>query len=272
MQCAELRRQFEEYMLYELERKQSTIDQYRHRIDAIEKLLGKEVQDITADDLRWFKRESTWKKETTKSHLVAVRQFHLWGVLEGHWEQGPIALVRMPRVSDSETTPPLPIEQACRLLEACQRPLEYRLVYYPLYGGTRIGESAAMHGSMWQDGWLRFRGEKNDRWREIPIHPELERVKWELFASRPTDKATLQRVKRRLAERTGIKFVSHQLRKTFSSTIYDDGTPDRVVKELLGHAQDVTGLYVDVSRRRKQDAVLPLDYWARLRELQQLSA
>jgi integrase len=76
----------------------------------------------------------------------------------------------------------------------------------------------------------------------------------------PTDPDTMQRVKRRLARRVGFHFVAHQLRDTFSTRLFDAEVDDRIVKELIGHTTGVTGRYVEVSRRRKQDAIAKLSY------------
>lgn len=257
----DLKSLFADYALHELGMKSSTVAQYVARLGYAEQATGKPLREIGPEDLRRLKRERPpgWGSSHLKGVLVAFRLFHDWGVLEGLWTRNDADLVKGPRVLD-EDIPPLEAHKVRRLMAACRRPLEYRLVYLGAYAGMRIGEAASISGEMWGEGWLRFRGEKNDRIREIPVHPDLEAVKWKILAHPPTYDSTMQRVKRRLADRAGIHFVAHQLRKSFSNTLWDAGVPDRIVKALLGHSQDVTGRYIEVSRRMKLEAVKLLSY------------
>ncbi|HYN35575.1 MAG TPA: site-specific integrase, partial [Actinomycetota bacterium] len=105
-----------------------------------------------------------------------------------------------------------------------------------------------------------FKGEKTGKERVIPIHPELEEAKWMILANPPPYETVLQKVKRRLEKRVGIRFVAHQLRKTFATEIYEAGTPDEVVAELLGHTGSVTRLYAPVTTRMRVEAIQLLDY------------
>lgn len=255
---ADLKAAFRAYLSDELQRQESTVDAYLYRLRWLEKRFDKRAREITSDDLRALKKTGL-AEETVKSFIVAAHQFHDWGALEGHWERNGISLVRTPRTYP--TLPePLSLDQVALLKAACRRPLEYRLVYVGLYTGTRIGETAALHGSMWEGDWLRFRGEKTQRMREVPVHPHLQAVKWEVLGNPPTDPDTMQRIKRRLARRVGFHFVANQLRDTFTTRLYDLGVDDRIVKELIGHTTGVTGRYLEVSRRRKREAMERLSY------------
>jgi len=55
--------------------------------------------------------------------------------LEGLWERNGIELVRTPAINDSNSPPPLSHAKAVAILDARQRPLDYRLAYYGLYAG-----------------------------------------------------------------------------------------------------------------------------------------
>ena len=260
-----LKERFTEHQLYDLEHKPRTVKMYVRRLGYAENLMGKAVHEITDDDLYAFKRaalrgELSIGRESVKGIMVAVRQFHIWGAGEKLWPLNGISHVRTIKTFDN-LPEPLELDEVATLKAACIKPLEYRLIYLGLYTGMRIGEIAAFSGANWErDGWIRFRGEKNDKLREIPVHPDLEAVKWQVLAHPSTYDSTLQRVKRRLAKRTGVDFVAHRLRDTFSTHLYDVGIGDRIVKEMLGHAPDVTGRYVLVSRRAKQEAVARLPY------------
>lgn len=249
------------YLMDEEERAESTIKQYLWRIDALEKLIEKPALEMDELDLRELKRrlkQMGWAPETIKSIVVAARQFRRWAVLVGLVERDNTDLVKTPRVF-AQPAIPLTLDEIFTLRAACERPLDYRLIYYGHLAGTRIGESAIIDGTHWHDdGVLRFPGEKNRQWREVPIHPDLQAVKWKILAHPPTYDSTLQRVKRRLEKKTGIDFVAHQLRKTFATELDATGASDREVKDLLGHTPDVTGRYIDISLSRKRQRIAPL--------------
>lgn len=250
------------YVTDELQLLPSTARAYERRIGYLERRIGKPLQAVTSDDLREFKRAapSELSSQTISGFLTVAREFHVWGSLEGLWPKNGISDVRGPRILN-EGAPPLSIDKALRVAACCRRPLEYRVVFLPLYAGMRIGEAAAFGGEMWlEDDWLRFRGEKTQKIRRVPVHPNLRAVKWKVLASPPTHGSTLQRVKRRLEERSGVRYVTHQLRKTFMTTLYDVDVDDRVVKELVGHQQDVSGRYIVVSDRKLREAINALPY------------
>lgn len=260
----DLKEGFRDYLLYELGRRHSTVDQYVERVEITARYFGVPWETLATDPklLRRLKRERPWAGSTIKGRIVAVHALHLWGSLEGYWpKNGVMDVSTSGPYDDTDDIPPLPVEKARILLDACERPLDYRLIYYGLYLGTRIGESAQIVGEMWEDGWVRFPSEKRRGKREVPIHPELEAKKWRVLESPATDESTLQRVKRRLSKKVGFYFVAHQLRKTWSTMLYDNDVQDRVVKSLMGHAQDVTGRYIEVSRRKKSEAIATLDYF-----------
>lgn len=255
----------DDYLAYagdELQLLPSTVKAYGRRLGYLEQRIGKPIEDVTPDDLREFKRTSTpeLSSQTISGFLTVAREFHVWGSLEGHWPKNGISDVRGPRVLNDGPSP-LSIEKALSIVASCRRPLEYRVVFLPLYAGMRIGEAAAFSGERWlEDGWLRFRGEKTLKMRRVPVHPSLRAVKWKVLASPPTHGSTLQRVKRRLEERSGVRYVTHQLRKTFMTALYDADVDDRVVKELVGHQQDVSGRYIVVSDRKLKEAINALPY------------
>ena len=98
-------------------------------MDYVEGLLDRAIQDITPADLRTFKRDTTLRRETLKGIIVAVKQFHSWGVLEGLWPDSGLGLVRTPTINDTTSTEALSRDNVVRLLDECRRPLEYRLIY-----------------------------------------------------------------------------------------------------------------------------------------------
>lgn len=260
MKGLDLKARCADYCLTELDRRQSTADAYGWRWSRLERYFGKRVDEIDSDDLRNLKRSSPFQPATVKGFIVAMHVFDQWAKLVELPHRNGVSLVKVPRQSPSIPNP-LATWRVRAILDACRRPLEYRVTYPGFYAGLRIGESADLCGPMWgEDGVLRFEGEKNGRGREVPVHPELERVKWKILASLPTDTSTLQRVVRRLRQRVGFHFTSHQFRDTFATQLEEGDIERHVLKELLGHAGDVTSGYALVSLRKKRRAVLSANY------------
>lgn len=252
---------FSSFLTAELGRSDGTVKLYLGQLRRLERMLNKPVEDFDVVDLRRVKMNPAFSDEYKRSLIVAFRQWRSWGVLEGHWEEAPVDRVQPPSVNDSIPSRPLERSRVLTIFDSCRATaLEQRLVFLGLYAGLRVGESAALDPSIYEDGWLVFRGNKNGRVREIPVHPELERALPVIFSKPPTHVETLKKVKARIVARTGFDFITHQLRKTFASELYDVDVSDRIVKDLLGHKPDVTGRYIFVSRRRKREAIARLDY------------
>lgn len=252
---------FESYYLHVLGRKRSTVTRQVQRVRAWERLLDKPATEIEPDDVLWYLLNNPLGHScnTRKGMLVGIQQFHRFEAATGKKKLNGICEIRTPSITDEESSRPLHLKFVRPLLEACRRPLEFRLVYLGLYAGFRIGESAYFHGSMWQEGVLWLKGEKTDKVRPIPVHRDLKPAMWDICASRPTDGSTLQRVKRRLEERTGIDFVAHELRKRFTQSLADAGVDKGVRGDLLGH-KTVTDIYSTPSLTVLRGAVDLLDY------------
>ena len=251
---------FASYCLDEIGLLPSTVSQYGHRCNTWERLVGKPMREITADDARAVKHSGMVGPAAVKGLITTLHAYHKFGAAMGYWEMNGIMLVTAPRRIEHHTAPPLRIEHARLLLATCRRSSEYRLVYLGLYGGLRIGESAAIREADWKWDRLWFRREKTRRYGEVPIHPNLEKAKESILAGSPSDASGLQRAKRGMEERLGISFISHQLRRTFSSCLYDAEVPDEIVGDLLGHTGSVTRLYAKISTDKRKRAIEMLPY------------
>lgn len=252
---------FERYYLRILGRKASTTLRQVERLRTWEKMTGKPASEIGPKDVLHYLEFNPLGHagNTRKGMLSGIQAYHRYESAVGDKTLNGICDIGSPSITDEDSPPPLSIEHVQPLKAACRLPLEYRVVYGGLYLGLRIGESGYLHGSMWSDGAIWIRGEKKNRIRAIPVHPELEKVMWNLLAHPPTDPSTMQRVKRRLAKRTGITFRSHQLRKRFSQSLADAGADKGTRADLLGH-RTVDDLYATPSLSILRDAVLKLPY------------
>ena len=252
---------FERYYLRILGRKGSTTERQVERLRTWERLTGKPATELEPKDVLQYLEFNPLNHagNTRKGMLTAIQAFHRFESATGDKTLNGICDIATPSINDEDSPPPLPIECVAPLKDACVLPLEYRVVYGGLYLGLRIGESGYLHGAMWSDRSIWIRGEKKDRIRAIPVHPELEKVMWNLLAHPPTTPETMQRVKRRLAKKTGISFVSHQLRKRFAQSLADEGVDKGTRADLLGH-RTVDDLYATPSLNTLREAVQRIPY------------
>lgn len=252
---------FARFYLYVLARKPSTTQKYIERLKAWESLTEMRSTDIGPEDVIDYLTYTTHMGNTKKGMLLAIKGFRRWEVATGRKKVDDLAAIDSPSVRDQDCPAPLESRYVVPLLDACRTPLEYRTIWLPLYAGTRIGESAAFHGERWGQGdkilWIK--GMKTDKVRPVPLHPDLETVMWHILASRPTATSTLQKVRRRISERTGIHFRTHQLRKRFAQELADTGADKGTRGDFLGHGT-VTDLYNLPNVERMRNDLLRVDY------------
>jgi site-specific recombinase XerD len=251
---------FMAYLLDELEKAPSTVRQYLYRADFIEGKLDKPLEEVTSSDLRQFKAQlrGVYSSSHIKGAIVVAHHFHQWGSLEDKWQRNGIMDVKPPKERNN-SPPPLPIDKVRAILAAAQGSLEVRVTHLPSYGGLRIEEASYIGEGEWTEGWLRFAG-KGDKPREVPVHPCLEAVKPQILAHPRPHKYSLQKAKERIEARLGFRFVTHQLRKSFSTALHDEGVSHLCRKDLLGHSLGLDGVYTLVSQREKIAATSCLPY------------
>ncbi|MFN2505799.1 MAG: tyrosine-type recombinase/integrase [Acidimicrobiales bacterium] len=155
-----------------------------------------------------------------------------------------------------------------RVVEGCPHPRDRALALIPFYGGLRIGEAVGLDlddvRQSARRGLLVVRSGKGDRYREVPLHADLqtainawlkERRDWPgaegpaLFLNRRGGRLSARGARdvfARLAETAGLddEFSSHVLRHTFATTLTRAGSDVVLVADLLGHARlDTTRRY-----------------------------
>lgn len=108
---------------------------------------------------------------------------------------------------------------------------------------------------------------KGNKWRMVPMNAKLADILMvpvmkALMNEHPTLLDMGDRLARRsitrLGRRAGIKqpVASHQLRATFATHLHANGTPLRVVQEILGHSNSkTTEVYTGVNEQQMLDAV-----------------
>lgn len=251
-------RWLESYLLKERGLSPSTARTYHYGVRRIEEYAGKAVWELTTRDARLYLLESNDPPATKHICLAAFKSYHRFECLEFDRSPNGILALQGPRVPQ-KTKRELSGEEARAIIEACQSPRDYRLVFPGLFAGLRVCESARL--KEWADGKLQVLG-KGSKPREVPVHPELERVKWRILA----EQVTVSQLRYRstvLGRRTGIRFSSHDLRHTFGRRMRRLNVEHVVTKELLGHSTDITSVYSPVLWDEMVEAVHRNDYGER---------
>lgn len=256
---AGLKDAYASFLLEEKERSSRTAETYLYRWKVVEEKAGKPIQELSTEDLFALKRvlrEAGYSSAHIKGLFVAVRQVRKWGVVTGRWPQNGVEHVPIPREVNNSSRP-LPLDKVRLILGVAADPYELRATYVPSYGGLRVEEAAGLE--TWQDGWLDFIG-KGGKPRQVPVHPCLE-ARRDAILSRPTPhRGTLQSAKERIEERVGFRFVIHQLRKSFSTALHNEGVSSLCRRKLMGHSLGLDGVYTDVSEREQEEAIAVLPY------------
>lgn len=256
---------FRDYLLLEAGLAERTAKGYVADLVRLARYVGKPIISLEPDDLRGFVREADCSPSTKLRTAVSARQFYSWAALEGHRKLDAIVAVRTPkivrkpkaRVSD---------ETARLLLSSVRTALEYRVVFFGLYAGLRIAESASVGEGEWRGDRLVIVG-KGRKQRDVPVHPELAKVRHHILEKIPKDVQVLHSSLRRMRERVraydteGNPVRSHALRRTFGQALYDSGTPWEIVRKVLGHGEDVTDLYVRVRFEQMKEPVSRVTYF-----------
>lgn len=252
---------FAQYLIGECNLSPATAFTYEQGLLRLEKHLGMPADKIATspDDVRRFLRMTDYHPATKGSTLVSIKAYHKWGALDGRWELNGLMALRGPKIPKNPKRPLRPHE-VLKYLEVCRTPAEFRLVYLGLYGGLRITESASITEENWLSDRLRFIG-KGRKERDVPIHPELDRVKSKIL-SKTSARGSLLHTMRSLAYYTGIPATSHIFRKCFASRLIDGGVQEGVVEDLLGHEPRsvLRSVYALVTDKERFDAVSRLTY------------
>lgn len=234
----------------------STIRQYMARIRAWERITGLPIEEVATspDVVRDVKAQrDRFSSAYRKGLIVTAHSVHRIGALQGRWKENGVLLVKTCK-EVNESSRPLSVDQLLCLLDASKDPAEIRLTHLGGLEGMRIGESTAIRDKHWQDGWFWFRREKTGKMQELPVHPRVQAAKDQILTCSPAWPSVLQDAKERLEQKTGIRFIAHQLRKTYGQMLLDNGAPWQAVQDCLGHSLGMTGRYVAVTSKMRIEA------------------
>jgi PAS domain S-box-containing protein len=254
----DLKDEFLSYLIHERGLSPLTATTYLAGLERLERFCGKAAELLQANDVRHFLRESGGAPSTRNNTLSSIKAFFRWMNLEGYRDYSPILSVSGPKKTPAAPKS-LRVSESRQILDLCSRPHEFRVIYFGLYAGCRVSESARITANEWQDDRLRFLG-KGRKIREVPLHPMLAKHREVILSKQPSE-STLKHLCVSFAHLTGIQFSSHDLRKTFGVMLSEARVSRDVIAELLGHTQSVTtASYVPVRWGELVEAMEKLTY------------
>lgn len=161
---------------------------------------------------------------------------------------------------------PLTPDQATRLANACETPIERLVVWTLLDTGLRLRELASITRETidWQGQRLRVHGKggpygSRSKVRVIPLTPRVRALLEPYFALHDAleiGPKTIQRIVTRVANRAGLprtpngkRITPHTLRHTFAATcIQQKSISLPALQRLLGHDHlETTAIYLNLS-------------------------
>ncbi len=256
---------------------------YRHfsKITSIQEFTRHSIED-------WIihgKLHREWSPKTIRLYLCYLSLFADWCVKNGHLDANQIKDIDRPRLP--RTLPrSLSGEQADRLLSWVKSfPFDYRyekkraIAIVATFMGTGIRRSELFDLKMDDIDLTRqelfVRAGKGGKDRKIPFRYSLTRILEEYVAERVRLKKhcpyffaslkydakmgekVIQRLVKRLRDKSGIHFTPHVLRHTYATRMLESGLHIREVQELMGHADmKTTAIYLSVTGERLKEQVL----------------
>lgn len=219
---------------------------------------------ITTTQITVWLATGTWQPSTRKSALGTIRRFFTWMDLNRHRPDNPTThLLTVP--TPTYRARPIPDAVLTEALTRATTTEDRLLLLLPALAGLRRAETAALHTSAVNDGWLHITG-KGGRTRNIPIHLDLApmlalKTTGYYFPSPRTGYThrTPDNIGKRITRLLGGHHTPHQLRHWFATRTYAATGDLRAVQELLGHASiHTTQTYVGIQDTALTHAITAL--------------
>ncbi|RPH32137.1 site-specific integrase [bacterium] len=247
------------------------------------------LEDITRRDVRaLLERKATTAPVGANRMRAALHKMFNWGITKDIVEVNPVLKIEVPAkekardrvLSEAE------IKVVWKTLDNMPcgdkthrkyRSLSALILEMELVTAQRNGEIMGAAWSEIEGDWWTIPGErtKNGLAHRVPLTQPARRILEEarqLCADKPSEYvfpgprgghiSNIQKAVMRICTVTGIKFGSHDLRRTAATQMTSNGIPRITVKRILNHIEkDVTGIYDRYSYdREKREA---LEAWRR---------
>ncbi|GGF76092.1 tyrosine recombinase XerD [Terasakiella brassicae] len=266
-----------------------TIQSYRESLSLFGAFVNTDHMSLrywTLDYLRPFfhhgRNDRCWAARTYHIHHNNLKKFGDWLLLTKHTRHNPLIAIQKPKLAMVKKKG-LNVEEVHKLLYVALlkssalpflRIRNHALISLALQTGLRMSEiiNLRIHDLHFQDHHLHVRSGKGGKDRFVSItndlqstlevylkeHEKFFQMKTLILFPSKSGKLFAVREFRRLTDRLGkladIIFSSHDLRRTYASTLSKQGVSAFVIQEQLGHSDiRVTMRYVSFEQKNKDD-------------------
>lgn len=245
-----------------------TLDAYRRCIVMMMQAIGKRVQDITVNDLRYYLARYQQDRQISLSYLETLRHyissFFGWCSEEGYLHNNParrLSRVKVPK----KMKHPFTAEERERLKIAAEKQRDIALMEVMYSTAGRIGEIISLNRDSvdLDNRTVLLYGEKGKTDRKVYL-TEQAAYHLRIYLISRTDNnpalfvsdraphkrisvAAVQAMLRKLGRKTGIHAHPHKFRRTLLTDAGSRGIPLQEIQRYAGHVKpDTTMIYVDV--------------------------
>ena len=245
-----------------------TLEAYRRCIVMMMQSIGKRVQDITVNDLRYYLARYQQDRNISLSYLETLRHyissFFGWCAEEGYLHNNParrLARVKVP----NKIKHPFTAEERERLKLAAEKQRDIALMEVMYSTAGRIGEIVGLNRDSvdLDNRTVLLYGSKGKADRKVYLTEQAAYHLRKYLLSRTdnntalfvTDRAPHKRISvaavqamlRKIGRRTGIHAHPHKFRRTLLTDAGSRGIPLQEIQRYAGHVKpDTTMIYVDV--------------------------
>ncbi len=249
-----------------------TIDGYRLAVTKLFETVRKEVEDITANDIRayldWY--QSTREKKISASYFNTLRRYYssffTWAQNEGIRTSNPIASIERAQMPYVVRKPFSPVELE-KIKRACETPRDTALIETLFATGGRVSEIAQINISdinFIEKSLILYGKRKKQRevyLTDVACHYIKEYLKTRtddneaLFVSlkKPYDrihKCGIESRIHKIGDMAGVENVHpHRFRRTLATTAISRGMPVYELRDLMGHDKlETTMVYCKIAQ------------------------
>lgn len=246
--------------------KENSMYNYRLLLNKFIKWVGKDVRNITLQDMRLFlmneKRENNNSNSTINRKKTIIRSFFNWLELEGKIEKNPARKLKKSKEKNKDPNP-FSHEQIERLRDAADDDLFDRMLIEVLYSsGVRISEAKNLNWSDidFAEQLLRVRNGKGGKDRVTFLSTKVCMLLKEYKAARQDNaeyvfksqynrrmsRGSLYRHVKKVGDKAEMNndetdnVKPHRFRHSFASHLLESGMELHKVQRLLGHSDPAT--------------------------------
>lgn len=225
------------------------------------------MSDFETVSLRWLTQyRKIVSPKTTGRRLTSLRAFAKWA----RWSCPDLNDYSTPTPPKGQPHPlPEGIDGVRRMLAVARPGPQRALIALCGLCGMRVAEALSIRPSSFDfnDMLVTIRG-KGDKTRRVPVSDEAWEAMYESISTAfctGNDELLIgfrdrnaRALITRLGRAAGLRrhVASHDLRATFATAVYDKTRDQRLVQELLGHANgSTTEIYIGVTMAKMKEAV-----------------